>query len=233
MTFQHNRKIHKQNNANKVCFKSISQKQSRNNLSHKKAKQETPLSLQLASCQIFIVLSKTMQPPPPSKKHTKLQTPKPCVYTTQENKIFAIFVSKISQSKKMHWKRIIRKLMTFKSCTSKMNTVWAGLDIMSMVTYIIKPDNYMIYSSDTGFHKNETWCSYVFANKPRLRRFLTRCTLSCDMTVSLSLTHTSARARTHTHTHTHAAIKIADVLRCDPVSLSLSHTRAQQSIANT
>ncbi len=31
-------------------------------------------------------------------------------------------------------------------------------------------------------------------------------------------------AHTHTHTHTQAAIKIADVLWCDPVSLS--HTRA-------
>ncbi len=33
--------------------------------------------------------------------------------------------------------------------------------------------------------------------------------------------------------HTHAAIKIADVLRCDPVSLSLTQARTQQSIANT
>ncbi len=35
--------------------------------------------------------------------------------------------------------------------------------------------------------------------EPRLRRFLTGCTLRCDVTVSLSLTH----AHAHTHTHTH------------------------------
>ncbi len=41
--------------------------------------------------------------------------------------------------------------------------------------------------------QTQWWCSYVFANKPRLRRFLTGCTLCCDVTLSLSLSHT------HTH----------------------------------
>ncbi len=46
------------------------------------------------------------------------------------------------------------------------------------------------------------WCdplSLTHTHKPRLRRFLTGCTLRCDVTLSLSLSHT----HTHTHTHTH------------------------------
>ncbi len=58
--------------------------------------------------------------------------------------------------------------------------------------------------------QTQWWCSYVFANKG--------CTLRCDVTLSLSLTHT----------HTQAAIKIADVLWCDPVSLSHTHTHKPQ-----
>ncbi len=61
--------------------------------------------------------------------------------------------------------------------------------------------------------QTQWWCSYVFANKPRV-----------------SLSHTS----THTHTHTHTT------LWCDSLSLSLSHTHKhaqnsafEQSIANT
>ncbi len=64
--------------------------------------------------------------------------------------------------------------------------------------------------------QTQWWSSYVFANKPRLRLFLTGCTLRCDVTLSLSLSHTQT------------AIKIADVLWCDPVSLSLSHTHTMR-----
>ncbi len=42
--------------------------------------------------------------------------------------------------------------------------------------------------------QTQWWCSYVFAvHKPRLRWFLTGCTLRCDVTLFPS----------HTHTHTH------------------------------
>jgi len=66
--------------------------------------------------------------------------------------------------------------------------------------------------------QTQWWCLYVFTNKPWLRRFLTCCILaviwpSLSLSLSLSLSHT----------HTQAAVKIADVLRCDPVSLSLTH----------
>ncbi len=35
--------------------------------------------------------------------------------------------------------------------------------------------------------QTQWWCSYVFAHKPRLRQFITRCTLRCGVTLSLSL----------------------------------------------
>ncbi len=51
--------------------------------------------------------------------------------------------------------------------------------------------------------QTQCWSSNVFAHKPQLRRFLTRCTLwpSLSLSLSLSLSHT------HTHTHTHTSIQ--------------------------
>ncbi len=53
-------------------------------------------------------------------------------------------------------------------------------------------------------------------HKPQLRWFLTRCTLWPSVRPSLSHSH----SHTHKHSHTQAAIKIADVLRCDTLSLT-------------
>ncbi len=38
--------------------------------------------------------------------------------------------------------------------------------------------------------QTQWWYSYVFAHKPRLRQYLTSCTLRCDVTLSLSLSLT-------------------------------------------
>jgi len=50
----------------------------------------------------------------------------------------------------------------------------------------------------TELHDRQWWC-YVFTHKPRLRRFLTRCTLRCDLTLSLSLTLSLTQTQTHTY----------------------------------
>ncbi len=64
--------------------------------------------------------------------------------------------------------------------------------------------------------QTQWWSSYVFAHKPQLRRFLTRCTLW----PSLSLSHTQTHTHTHTHTHTsiqNRQIVIALVFLCGSV----------------
>ncbi len=65
--------------------------------------------------------------------------------------------------------------------------------------------SFTISSSPCGW-QTQWWCSYcsyVFANKPWLRRFLMCCTLRCDVGPSLSPSLSLSLSLSLTHTHTH------------------------------